>query len=180
MHIARDGSFWRKFAAFSGPGYLVAVGYMDPGNWATGIAAGSAFGYRLPSVVVLANVMAMFLQALAAKLGIVTGLDLAQACRARYSPPVRMMLWLLCEFAIIARELAEVLGTAIALNLLFGRPLLWGVALTILDVLVILTLQRRGVRYLEAFLPTGLGWPGGDPARGNIDLPQFKVLIDLS
>ena len=152
MHIARDGSFWRKFAAFSGPGYLVAVGYMDPGNWATGIAAGSAFGYQLLSVVVLANVMAMFLQALAAKLGIVTGLDLAQACRARYSPPVRMMLWLLCEFAIIACELAEVLGTAIALNLLFGIPLLWGVALTILDVLIILTLQRRGVRYLEAFI----------------------------
>lgn len=150
--IPRGGSFWRKFAAFSGPGYLIAVGYMDPGNWATGIAAGSAFGYQLLSVVLLANVMAMLLQALSAKLGIVTGLDLAQACRARYSPPVRLMLWLFCELAIIACDLAEVLGTAIALQLLFGLPLLWGGALTILDVMVILTLQRRGVRYLEAFI----------------------------
>ena len=150
--VPRGGSFWRKLAAFSGPGYLVAVGYMDPGNWATGIAAGSAFGYQLLSVVVIANIMAMFLQALSAKLGIVTGLDLAQACRARYSPPVRVILWLLCETAIIACDLAEVLGTAIALQLLFGLPLLWGVSLTILDVFIILALQRLGVRYLEAFV----------------------------
>lgn len=152
INIPRTGSFWRKFAAFSGPGYLVAVGYMDPGNWATGIAAGSAFGYQLLSVVVLSNIVAMFLQGLSAKLGIVTGLDLAQACRARYNPPVRLVLWLFCELAIIACDLAEVLGTAIALNLLFRLPLLWGVCLTILDVMVILALQRRGVRYLEAFI----------------------------
>jgi manganese transport protein len=150
--VSRNGSFWRKLVAFSGPGYLVAVGYMDPGNWATGIAAGSAFGYRLLSVVFIANVMAMFLQALSAKLGIVTGLDLAQACRARYNLPTTLTLWLLCETAIIACDLAEVLGTAIALQLLFGIPLLWGVALTVLDVIIILGLQSRGVRYLEAFV----------------------------
>jgi manganese transport protein len=148
----RDGSFWRKFAAFSGPGYLVAVGYMDPGNWATDLAGGSAFGYTLLSVILLSNMMAIVLQALAAKLGIVAGLDLAQACRARYSPPVRMMLWVLCELAIIACDLAEVIGTAIALQLLFGIPLVAGVCLTALDVMLILLLQQRGFRKLEAFI----------------------------
>ena len=148
----RDSSFWRKFGAFAGPGYLVAVGYMDPGNWATDLAGGSAFGYTLLSVILLSNIMAMVLQALAAKLGIVTGLDLAQACRAHYSPPVRMMLWVLCEFAIIACDLAEVIGTAIALQLLFGIPLVAGVCLTALDVLLILLLQQRGFRKLEAFI----------------------------
>ena len=146
------GSFWRKFGAFAGPGYLVAVGYMDPGNWATDLAGGSAFGYTLLSVILLSNIMAMVLQALAAKLGIVTGLDLAQACRVHYRPAVRMALWLLCEFAIIACDLAEVIGTAIALQLLFGIPLVAGVCLTALDVLLILLLQQRGFRKLEAFV----------------------------
>lgn len=145
-------TFWRKMGAFAGPGYLVAVGYMDPGNWATDLAGGSAFGYTLLSVILLSNIMAMVLQALAAKLGIVTGLDLAQACRAHYSAPVRMVLWVLCELAIIACDLAEVIGTAIALQLLFGIPLVWGVVLTALDVLLILLLQQRGFRKLEAFI----------------------------
>jgi NRAMP (natural resistance-associated macrophage protein)-like metal ion transporter len=146
------GSVWRKMGAFAGPGYLVAVGYMDPGNWATDLAGGSAFGYTLLSVILLANVMAMVLQALAARLGIVTGLDLAQACRAHYSPPVRFGLWILCELAIVACDLAEVIGTAIALQLLFGIPLVAGVILTALDVLLILFLQQRGFRKLEAFI----------------------------
>ena len=141
-----------KLGAFAGPGYLVAVGYMDPGNWATDIAGGSAFGYTLLSVILLSNIMAMVLQSLAAKLGIVSGLDLAQACRQHYSPPVRMALWVLCELAIVACDLAEVIGTAIALQLLFGLPLVWGVCLTALDVLLILMLQQRGFRKLEAFI----------------------------
>jgi manganese transport protein len=146
------GSVWRKMGAFAGPGYLVAVGYMDPGNWATDLAGGSAFGYTLLSVILLSNIMAMVLQALAAKLGIVTGLDLAQACRAHYSRPVRLALWGLCELAIIACDLAEVIGTAIALQLLFGIPLVLGVTLTALDVMLILFLQQRGFRWLEAFI----------------------------
>ncbi len=145
-------AFWRKAVASSGPGYLVAVGYMDPGNWATGIAAGSSFGYDLLFVILLSNLMAMVLQALAAKLGIVTGLDLAQACRERYGVPVRIALWLLCEVAIVACDLAEVIGTAIALKLLFGLPLVYGVVLTTLDVFLILLLQARGHRKLEAFV----------------------------
>jgi manganese transport protein len=147
-----SGRFWRKLGAFAGPGYLVAVGYMDPGNWATDLAGGSAFGYSLLSVVLLSNFMAMILQALAAKLGIVTGHDLAQACREHYSKPVRIGLWLLCELAIVACDLAEVIGTAIALQLLFGIPLVWGVVLTALDVLLILALQQHGFRKLEAFI----------------------------
>ena len=138
--------------AFAGPGYLVAVGYMDPGNWATDIAGGSAFGYTLLSVILFSNLMAMVLQALAAKLGIVTGLDLAQACRERYSRSTRVFLWLMCEIAIVACDLAEVIGTAIALQLLFGMPLVWGVCATALDVLLILALQQRGFRRLEAFV----------------------------
>ncbi len=149
---ASGARWWRKLGAFAGPGYLVAVGYMDPGNWATGIAGGSAFGYTLLSVILVSNMMAMLLQSLAAKLGIVTGLDLAQACRAHYSRPVRYMLWLLCELAIIATDLAEVIGTAIALQLLFGIPLVYGVFLTALDVFLILMLQRHGFRRLEAFV----------------------------
>ena len=145
-------SFWRKLAAYSGPGYLVAVGYMDPGNWATGIAGGSAFGFRLLCVIVLANLLAMFLQRLAAKLGIVTGLDLAQACRARYSAPTRIFLWLVCEAAIVACDLAELIGAAIALKLLFGIDLVVGVALTGIEVLLVLALQRRGFRLLEAII----------------------------
>lgn len=143
---------WRKFASFAGPGYLVAVGYMDPGNWATGLAGGSAYGYRLLSVIVIANLMAMTLQSLAAKLGIATGQDLAQACRDRYAPPVRMGLWLLCEVAIVACEVAEVVGTAIALNLLFNLPLLAGIALSTVAVFAIFALQKSGTRRLEAFI----------------------------
>lgn len=146
------GAFWGKLGAFMGPGYLVAVGYMDPGNWATDIAGGSAFGYTLLSVILLSNLMAMVLQSLAAKLGIVTGLDLAQACRAYYSRPVNLMLWALCELAIIACDLAEVIGTAIALQLLFGIPLATGVLITAVDVVLILALQRYGFRKLEAFI----------------------------
>lgn len=146
------GSIWKKIGAFAGPGYIVAVGYMDPGNWATDLAGGSAFGYTLLSVILLSSIMAMVLQSLAAKLGIVTGMDLAQACRAEYSPPVRAALWVLCEVAIIACDLAEVVGTAIALQLLFGTPLAMGICLTAADVLLILFLQQRGFRQLEAFI----------------------------
>jgi manganese transport protein len=146
------GQFWKKLLAFAGPGYLVAVGYMDPGNWATDIAGGSAFGYTLLSVILFASILAMFLQALSAKLGIASGRDLAQACRDTYSPRVNMGLWVLCELAIIACDLAEVLGTAIALKLLFGLPLVAGVLLTGFDVLLILGLQQRGFRKLEAII----------------------------
>lgn len=146
------GRFWRKLAAFAGPGYLVAVGYMDPGNWATDIAGGSAFGYTLLSVILFSNLMAMLLQALSAKLGIVAGLDLAQACRSQYGRPTRITLWLLCEAAIVACDLAEVIGTAIALQLLFGLPLVAGICVTAFDVLLILMLHQRGFRQLEAFV----------------------------
>ena len=145
-------SVWRRMFAFAGPGYLVAVGYMDPGNWATDIAGGSAFGYTLLSVILLSNILAILLQALSVKLGVATGRDLAQACHDHYAPPVSLALWVLCELAIIACDLAEVIGTAIALQLLFGIPLVWGVCLTALDVLIILLLQQRGFRYLEAFV----------------------------
>jgi manganese transport protein len=138
--------------AFAGPGYLVAVGYMDPGNWATDLAGGARFGYTLLSVILLSNLMAILLQSLSVRLGLVTGRDLAQACRDHYSRPVSFLLWVLCEIAIAACDLAEVIGSAIALNLLFGIPLLWGVCLTALDVLLILLLQNRGFRYLEAFV----------------------------
>ena len=150
--VPKGLGFWRKLLAFSGPGYLVAVGYMDPGNWATDLAGGSAFGYTLLSVILLSNLMAILLQSLCAKLGIVTGRDLAQACRDSYSKPVAITLWVLCEIAICACDLAEVVGTAIALNLLFHIPLLIGVCLTALDVLVILFLQNKGFRYIEALV----------------------------
>lgn len=143
---------WRTLRAFAGPGFLVAVGYMDPGNWATDLAGGSAFGYLLLSAVLISGVMAILLQALAARLGIVTGLDLAQACRVHYRPAVRNLLWVLCELAIVACDLAEVIGTAIALQLLFGLPLPLGVILTGADVLLLLLLQRWGFRWLEAFV----------------------------
>ena len=141
-----------KLQAYIGPGFLVAVGYMDPGNWATDIAGGSAFGYTLLSVVLLSNLMAIVLQALSVRLGVGAGLDLAQACRASYSRPVTLGLWVLAEVAIIACDLAEVLGTAIALKLLFGLPLAWGVVITALDVFLILALQRFGFRTLEAVI----------------------------
>ncbi len=143
---------WRKVLAFAGPGYLVAVGYMDPGNWATDLAGGSRFGYTLLSVILLSNLMAVLLQGLSSKLGIVTGRDLAQACRDHYSKPVSVMLWLMCEIAIAACDLAEVIGSAIALNLLFHIPLPLGVLITSMDVLVLLYLQHRGVRLLEALV----------------------------
>jgi manganese transport protein len=145
-------STWRKMLAFAGPGYLVAVGYMDPGNWATDLAGGSQFGYRLLCVILISNLMAVLLQGLASKLGIVTGRDLAQACRDHYSKPVGFMLWVLCELAIAACDLAEVIGTAIALNLLFDIPLPFGVAITALDVLLLLYLQNKGFRLLEAIV----------------------------
>jgi len=151
----RSGASWiRKILAFAGPGYLVAVGYMDPGNWATDIQGGSKFGYTLLSVIVASSLMAMFLQALSAKLGIATGRDLAQACRDHYSKRTSMVLWVLCEIAIAACDLAEVLGSAVALKLLFGLPLLAGVLITALDVLIVLALQGRGFRLIEAFVVT--------------------------
>jgi manganese transport protein len=144
--------WWRKLLAFAGPGYLVAVGYMDPGNWATDLAGGSRFGYTLLSVILLSNLMAVLLQGLASKLGIVTGRDLAQACRDHYSRPANVALWLLCEIAIAACDLAEVIGSAIALNLLFGLPLPVGVLVTALDVLLLLYLQNKGFRLLETLV----------------------------
>ena len=150
-----SGATWfRKVLAFAGPGYLVAVGYMDPGNWATDIAGGSKFGYSLLSVILLSNLMAMFLQALSAKLGIATGRDLAQACREHYSRRTSLFLWVVCEIAIAACDLAEVLGSAVALKLLFGLPLLAGVLITALDVLIVLALQGRGFRLIEIFVVT--------------------------
>jgi manganese transport protein len=145
-------TIWRKVLAFAGPGYLVAVGYMDPGNWATDLAGGSRFGYTLLSVILLSNLMAVLLQGLSSKLGIVTGRDLAQACRDHYSKPVSVALWLMCEIAIAACDLAEVIGSAIALDLLFGIPLPVGVFITALDVLILLYLQHRGFRVLEALV----------------------------
>ena len=153
IDVPRRGAF-RRFFAFVGPGYLVAVGYMDPGNWATDLAGGSAFGYTLLAVVLLSSLMAILLQTLSARLGIAAGLDLAQACRQRYGRWTNYTLWALCELAIIACDLAEVLGTAVALKLLFGLPLLAGVLITSLDVMLLLALQRFGFRKLEAFVAT--------------------------
>jgi manganese transport protein len=147
--------------AFSGPGYLVAVGYMDPGNWATDLAGGSRVGYTLLSVILISNLMAILLQSLCAKLGIVTGRDLAQACRDHYSKRVSIVLWLLCEVAICACDLAEVIGSAIALNLLFKIPLIWGVCITALDVLAVMYLQNKGFRYIEALVVTLIVTIGG-------------------
>ncbi|MDR1145321.1 MAG: Nramp family divalent metal transporter [Verrucomicrobiales bacterium] len=147
--VPGQGSFWRKWLAFAGPGFLVAVGYMDPGNWATNLAAGSRFGYTLLAVVLVSNLMAMLLQHLAIKLGIATGRDLAQACRDHYPRPVAWFQWVICEIAIAACDLAEVVGTAIGLQLLFGVPLVWGCVITSLDVLLVLLLQQRGFRYVE-------------------------------
>jgi len=150
--IPHGAGFWRKMIAFAGPGYLVAVGYMDPGNWATDIAGGAQFGYSLLSVVMISNLMAILLQALSARLGIASGRDLAQACRDSYSRRTTIGLWLLCEIAIAACDLAEVVGAAIALNLLFGLPMVWGVCITSLDVIIVLLLQQRGFRYVEALV----------------------------
>ncbi len=152
IQIPKNGGFWRKLLAFTGPGLMVAVGYMDPGNWATDIAGGAKFGYTLLIVILVSNLFAILLQHLSLKLGIATGRDLAQACRDHYSRPVSFTLWLLCEIAIAACDLAEVIGSAIALNLLFGIPLVVGVVITVLDVLLILFLQQRGFRWLESIV----------------------------
>ncbi len=153
--------FLRKLLAFSGPGYLVAVGYMDPGNWATSLAGGAQFNYALLSVIVISNFMAILLQHLALKLGIVTGRDLAQACRDHFPQGINIVLWIACEIAITACDLAEVIGSAIALNLLFGIPLVWGVCITAVDVLAILLLQNKGFRLVEALVITLIAVIGG-------------------
>jgi manganese transport protein len=145
-------SFWRKLFAFSGPGFLVAVGYMDPGNWATDLAGGAKFGYSLLVVVMISNLMAILLQHLCIKLGVATGRDLAQACRDHYAKPTVWFLWILCEIAIAACDLAEVVGSAIGLQLLFGIPLVLGCCITALDVLAVLYLQNKGFRYIEALV----------------------------
>jgi manganese transport protein len=147
-------SFWRKLAAFTGPGFLVAVGYMDPGNWATDLAGGARFGYALLAVIMISNLMAILLQHLCIKLGVATGRDLAQACRDHYATPTVWFLWILCEIAIAACDLAEVVGSAIGLQLLFGIPLVWGCLITASDVLLVLYLQTKGFRYIEAIVIT--------------------------
>ena len=180
--------FWRKLLAYAGPGYLVSVGYMDPGNWATDIAGGSRFGYALLSVILLSNLMAVLLQALCVRLGVATGRDLAQACRDYFPARVNFVLWLLCELAIAACDLAELLGSAIALNLLFGLPLAWGVCITALDVLALLVLQGKGFRYVEALIITLVSTVGlcflleiwfAAPSAGGIlrgYLPRLEIL----
>jgi manganese transport protein len=152
IKIPKNGSFWKKLFAFSGPGLMIAVGYMDPGNWATDLSGGAKFGYALLSVILISNLFAMLLQHLSLKLGVVTGRDLAQACRDNYSKPVTVTLWVLCEIAIAACDMAEVIGSAIALKLLFNIPLTVGVVITVLDVLLILFLQSKGFRIIEAIV----------------------------
>jgi manganese transport protein len=150
--VTRHASWVRRFLSFAGPGYLVSVGYMDPGNWATDLAGGAKFGYALIWVILLSNLMAIFLQILCVRLGIAGGRDLAQACRERYSKPVSIILWILCEIAIVACDLAEVVGSAVALNLLFGLPLVAGVLITGLDVLLLLGAMHFGFRKIEAIV----------------------------
>ena len=157
LDIPSHPGFWRKLLAFAGPGYLVAVGYMDPGNWATDLAGGSRYNYVLLSVILLSSVMGMFLQRLSLKLGIVTGHDLAQSCRLHYGKAAAIPLWIAAEIAIAACDLAEVIGSAIALNLLFHIPMLWGVLITTLDVLLLLLLQQKGFRYMEALIIVLIG-----------------------
>jgi manganese transport protein len=150
--VPMTASFWRKLIAFSGPGFLVAVGYMDPGNWATDLAGGAKFGYSLLAVILVSNFMAIMLQHLCIKLGVSTGRDLAQACRDHYSTPVVWFLWIICELAIAACDLAEVVGSAIGLQLLFKIPLVWGCLITASDVMLVLYLQTKGFRYIEAIV----------------------------
>src|SRR3954467_2225382 len=188
--VPQGVGFWRKLFAFAGPGYLVAVGYMDPGNWATALAGGARYGYTLLSVIMISNLMAILLQALALRLGIASGRDLAQACRDSYSRPTTIVLWVLCEIAIAACDLAEVIGAAIALNLLFGLPLIWGVCLTALDVLIVLFLQHRGFRYVEALVVALICLIAGSfavelwlarPDLGGVAsgfVPQTRILTD--
>jgi manganese transport protein len=188
--VPRDAGFWRKLLAFAGPGYLVAVGYMDPGNWATDLAGGARYGYTLLSVILISNLMAILLQALAVRLGIGSGRDLAQACRDSYSKPTTIALWILCEIAIAACDLAEVIGAAIALNLLFGLPLIWGVCITALDVLIVLFLQNKGFRYVEALVVAlivaiaasfaiEIWWAAPNPTDVAIGfIPRAQILTD--
>lgn len=152
VKVPQNGSFWRKYLAFAGPGLMVAVGYMDPGNWATDIAGGAQFGYTLLSVILISNIFAMVLQHLSVKLGVVAERDLAQACRDHFSPTTNFILWIFCEIAIAACDLAEVIGSAIALNLLFQIPLTWGIVITTIDVLFILLLQSKGFRWIESIV----------------------------
>lgn len=159
--VPNSKGFWRKMLAYAGPGYLVSVGYMDPGNWATDLAGGAKFGYALLSVILLSNLMAIFLQSLCVRLGVATGRDLAQACRDYFSPRVSFCLWILCEIAISACDLAELVGSAIGLQLLFGIPLVWGVCITALDVMMVLFLQGKGFRYIEALVITIITIIGG-------------------
>lgn len=159
--VPGGASFSRKMLAFAGPGFLVAVGYMDPGNWATDLSGGAQFGYTLLSVILISNLMAILLQHLCVKLGVATGRDLAQACRDHYSTPTVWFLWVLCELAIAACDLAEVVGSAIGLQLLFGIPLVWGCVITCLDVLAVLYLQNKGFRYVEALVITLIATIGG-------------------
>jgi manganese transport protein len=188
--VPLDAPPWRKFLAFAGPGFLVAVGYMDPGNWATDLAGGARFGYALLWIIMLSNLMAILLQHLCIKLGVVTGRDLAQACRDHYPRPVAWGLWILAELAIAATDLAEVVGSAIGLQLLFGIPLIWGCLITVLDVLIVLVLQNRGFRYVEAVVLTLVATVGvcfvaellfSKPDLGSVALgfiPSSGVLTD--
>src|SRR5437763_4798584 len=188
--VPPSASFFRKLFAFAGPGFLVAVGYMDPGNWATDLAGGSKYKFTLLSVIMLSNFMAILLQALSLRLGIVTGRDLAQACRDHYSRPVSFLLWVICELAIAACDLAEIIGSAIALNLLFGLPLLAGVCITGLDVLIVLFLQNKGFRYIEALVIALIfvigGWFAWELVVSHPDLlgiakgfvPSAKIITD--
>src|SRR5213596_2136676 len=159
--VPTTASFWRKLIAFSGPGFLVAVGYMDPGNWATDLAGGAQFGYSLLTVIMVSNFMAILLQHLCVKLGVATGRDLAQACRDHYSTPVVWFLWIICELAIAACDLAEVVGSAIGLQLLFKIPLVWGCLITASDVMLVLYLQTKGFRYIEAIVIALIAVIGG-------------------
>lgn len=152
IRVPKGKGFFRKMLAYAGPGYLVSVGYVDPGNWATDIAGGAKFGYRLLVVILLSNLMAVLLQSLCVRLGVATGRDLAQACRDYFSPRVNFCLWVLCEIAIAACDLAELLGSAIALQLLFNIPLIWGVCITALDVIILLLLLNKGFRYTEGLV----------------------------
>src|SRR6058998_3287323 len=149
LPVPTSATFLRKLMAFAGPGFLVAVGYMDPGNWATDLAAGSRYNYRLLSVILISNLIAILLQSLCIKLGVATGRDLAQACRDHYSRPASIAIWIIAEIAIAACDLAEVIGSAIALNLLFRIPLVVGIVLTACDVMIVLLLQNKGFRFLE-------------------------------
>src|SRR5205823_6889126 len=142
-------AWWRRVLAFSGPAFLISVGYMDPGNWGTDIEGGSKYSYLLMWVLLMSNLMAVLLQTLATRLGVVTGRDLAQACRESYPRPTAFALWILCEIAIAATDLAEVIGTIVALKLLFGLPYVWGLVIAAGDTFVLLALQKRGVRLLE-------------------------------